>query len=575
MKSVQTTISFNVRKKCSFYGTKNDVAKQDFSNATARETSYKYTPTVKKVITFSSSESDSDSDVENLLVENNVKVIDKCTAVRTPRRVRKSGESDNHGSTPPKQKRIGETEQITSPSTPSTLLDKLHLISSPEKEEKLIPKKLFGSEKYRNARKALHSSVPEILPGRESQLTQLQDFMVEHLKTEKSASLYISGPPGTGKTACLSKLMMRPDFKTKFKVVYVNCTTMKSAATIYGKIVQELGLSAPKSGKNCKILIEKYLVSKHKMLLLILDELDQLESKNQSVLYSIFEWPLVQNSKLLLVGIANALDLTDRILPRLQARCELKPKLMHFPPYTKQQICNIITERLNEAKVSDLFTDTAVQMLAGKVAAVSGDIRKALDISRRVIEIAESHKLVQVLQPSNNNGIIVFLIILKDKCIAKAIRKVCVTEINTGSPKKQQSSADKLVDLREVVAVLNGVYGGSQNLEKEESTFPLQQKLLLCSLLLILNKGRNKDVTVGRLHEVYKKVCKKRNIHAVDGSEFVSLCSLIETRGILKLVIKKEPRLSKVNLEWDQEELDAALQNRDMMAEIINDVSCL
>ncbi|XP_078046379.1 cell division cycle 6 isoform X2 [Augochlora pura] len=555
MKSVQTTIPFNVRKKCSFYGTKTDVTKQDFSNATARETSYKYTPTVKKVITFSSSESDSDSDVENLLVENNVEVNDKCISVRTPRRVRKSSESDNHGSTPPKQKRIGNTEQIKSPSTPSTLLNKLHLISSPDKEEKLIPKKLFGSEMYRNARKALHSSVPETLPGREPELSQLQDFMEEHVKTEKSASLYISGPPGTGKTACLSKLILRPDFTSKFKVVYVNCTTMKSAATIYGKIVQELGLSVPKSGKNCKTVIEKYLVSKHKMLLLILDELDQLESKNQSVLYSIFEWPVIQNSKLLLVGIANSLDLTDRILPRLQARCELKPKLMHFPPYTKQQICDIITERLNEAKVSDLFTGNAVQMLAGKVAAVSGDIRRALDISRRVIEITESHKLLQVLQPSNNN--------------------VCVTEIKTGSPKKQQSAADKVVDLKEVVAVLNGVYGGSQNLEKEESTFPLQQKLLLCSLLLILNKGRNKDVTIGRLHEVYKKVCKKRNIHAVDGSEFVSLCSLIETRGILRLVIKKEPRLSKVNLEWDQEELDAALQNRNMMSEIINDVSCL
>lgn len=74
---------------------------------------------------------------------------------------------------------------------------------------------------------------------------------------------------------------------------------------------------------------------------------------------------------------------------------------------------------------------------------------------------------------------------------------------------------------------------------------------------------------------MYKKVCKKRNIHAVDASEFFSLCSLIETRGILKLVRKKEPRLSKVNLEWDQEELDAALQDKNMMAEIINDISCL
>lgn len=58
---------------------------------------------------------------------------------------------------------------------------------------------------------------------------------------------------------------------------------------------------------------------------------------------------------------------------------------------------------------------------------------------------------------------------------------------------------EKRVDLKEVITVLNGVYGGSQNIEKEESTFPLQQKLLLCSLLLILNKGRNKDVTVGRV----------------------------------------------------------------------------
>lgn len=65
--------------------------------------------------------------------------------------------------------------------------------------------------------------------------------------------------------------------------------------------------------------------------------------------------------------------------------------------------------------------------------------------------------------------------------------------------KKQQSTVDHPVDLKEVIAVLNDVYGGSQNIEKEESTFPLQQKLLLCSFLLILNKGRNKDVTVGRV----------------------------------------------------------------------------
>lgn len=91
--------------------------------------------------------------------------------------------------------------------------------------------------------------------------------------------------------------------------------------------------------------------------LLILDEIDQLDSKNQSVLYTIFEWPSKLNSKLALIGIANALDLTDRILPRLQARLDLKPKLVHFPPYTKQQIIDILTKRLQQVSNVALVHD--------------------------------------------------------------------------------------------------------------------------------------------------------------------------------------------------------------------------
>jgi len=323
--------------------------------------------------------------------------------------------SEQHTPSPPKQRR----DKLQSSLTPSTLFNRLVL--SPQKEGRLAPKQLFdsclseeegesiskpfGSNKYQNARKSLHSSVTADLPEREEELAKLQKYVLGHLDQETSGSLYISGPPGTGKTACLSKIMQQPDIRSKFKVVYINCTSMKSAAAIYAKIMQELSISSTtKSGKNSKAVVEKYLMSKHKTLLLVLDEIDQLESRKQSVLYSIFEWPSIPNSKLILIGIANALDLTDRILPRLQARCELKPTLMHFAPYSKQQIFNIISARLNEANATNVFTPSAIQFLAGKVAAVSGDIRRALDISRRVIELAESHQMAQVLRPTNDNG---------------------------------------------------------------------------------------------------------------------------------------------------------------------------
>lgn len=87
--------------------------------------------------------------------------------------------------------------------------------------------------------------------------------------------------------------------------------------------------------------------------LLILDEIDQLETKTQSVLYKIFEWPSWENARLVLVGIANAMDLTDRLLPRLCAKVELKPILMHFAPYSKEQITKILSQRLSEVRIEN------------------------------------------------------------------------------------------------------------------------------------------------------------------------------------------------------------------------------
>jgi len=61
------------------------------------------------------------------------------------------------------------------------------------------------------------------------------------------------------------------------------------------------------------------------LCILVLDEIDQLESKNQDVLYTVFEWPALASSRLALVGIANTLDLTDRVLPRLQVQGPAQP----------------------------------------------------------------------------------------------------------------------------------------------------------------------------------------------------------------------------------------------------------
>lgn len=86
MSGTQTIIAFPVRKKCGFYGRKEE-AKEDFTNATAVHTPSRYVPTVKKVVTLTSSESESDSDIENT-TEKHMVTRDRRieNAGNTPRR---------------------------------------------------------------------------------------------------------------------------------------------------------------------------------------------------------------------------------------------------------------------------------------------------------------------------------------------------------------------------------------------------------------------------------------------------------------------------------------------------------
>lgn len=380
------------------------------------------------------------------------------------------------------------------------------------------------------------------------------------IETEGSGSLYISGAPGTGKTATLSKIIDNKEFKSKLKIGFINCTSISSIGAIYKKICNELELKVggTLTEKDHLTAIENYLTSKHKMTLLILDEVDQLCSlgKKQNILYHIFEWPSILNSKLILVGIANALDLTDRLLVRLQSKCELKPKVMHFSAYTKAQIVDIFKSRLEQSGVSDLFPPAAIQLLAAKVSSVSGDIRRALNIGKRVVELAE----------------------LEKKKNATTIDVAKFEDLLDGQekPTADQPNEEVKIQLKEVVSVLNTVYGNAQTFGDDvDDAFPLQQRILICTLLLIIKYDKIKVITVGRLHDVYKKVCRSRNIHSVDLSEFLNICLLVETRGITRIVKKKEPRFHHVQLQWDEDEVRAVFRDKQMIEKILTEKNLL
>lgn len=98
---------------------------------------------------------------------------------------------------------------------------------------------------------------------------------------------------------------------------------------------------------------------------------------------------------------------------------------------------------------------------------------------------------------------------------------------------------------------------------------PLQQKLIIVTLLVLVKMGKSKQVTLGKLHQSYSKVCSKYGVTAIDFDEFAHTCSLVESRGIVTLKKKSNTRLAPICLRLDEREVESTLKDKTLLSSIL------
>nr|KAF6444678.1 origin recognition complex subunit 1 [Molossus molossus] len=244
------------------------------------------------------------------------------------------------------------------------------------------------------ARLSLHvSAVPDSLPCREKEFQDIYNFVESKLLDHTGGCMYISGVPGTGKTATVHEVIhclqqaAKANEVPPFQFIEVNGMKLTEPHQVYVQILQKMTGQKATANHAVELLAKQFCTqgSAQETTVLLVDELDLLWTQKQDIMYNLFDWPTHKEARLVVLTIANTMDLPERIMMnRVSSRLGLTR--MSFQPYTYRQLQQIVVSRLKDLKA---FEDDAIQLVARKVAALSGDARRCLDICRRATEICE------------------------------------------------------------------------------------------------------------------------------------------------------------------------------------------
>lgn len=162
---------------------------------------------------------------------------------------------------------------------------------------------------YHQARQLFSRSAdPGQLIGREEERSTLRNFLGRRDTLQPHGCIYVSGPPGTGKSAMVNEITDEVVAGSpSVKKAYINCMSIKSSKDLYMTLLDLLCHETDMDEDNATVMLQKTFVPKRKsqeMYVVVLDEIDHILSLDLESLYKVFEWSMQKSSRLLLVGIA-------------------------------------------------------------------------------------------------------------------------------------------------------------------------------------------------------------------------------------------------------------------------------
>ncbi len=348
---------------------------------------------------------------------------------------------------------------------------------------------------------ALSSSfIPDKIPHRDYQISQLANIMAPSLKGYQPSNVFIYGTVGTGKSITvryvLSELRrMAQQLGVDVRTIYINCKMKKVADTEYrmlSQILFDLGIKVPDTGLPTDVLYKKMfevIDETPKIIILALDEIDHLVKKvGDEFLYNLTRINTdLENSKITIIGITNDISFRERLDPRVKS--SLSEEEMIFPPYNANQLRDILMERVGLAFNEGVVPESVINKCAAMAAQEHGDARRALDLLRVAGEVAE--------------------------------------RMNESTVREEHVDiAEKKLDMDRMVEIVKNQ--------------PVQSQMLFYAILL-LKKGFTGDVV-----ELYKKICRANGYPVLTHRRLSDLITELDMLGLISSRVLSKGRYGRM-----------------------------
>lgn len=337
-----------------------------------------------------------------------------------PQQRRPSTTPSAPASTPKRRKT--ETQRASAQTLPDLPLPSLP--RRPHSLHSLPASVLARMTPHERVRRLLHvGATPESLPCRDEQFQAVVDCTSDVLRAGAGGCAYICGVPGTGKTATVREAvrtlqaMQERGHLPSFTFVEINGMKLASPMQAYTELW--CAISGDRHRLHPRAALTRLSSHFHapapagrQPTVVLMDELDLFVTSRQDVIYNMFHWPDMPGSQLLVLAVANTMDLPERTLqPKVASR--LGMTRIPFMPYTNRQLLDIVRARLNVDESGNRCSDApatlgcesvfkmdALVFASKRVANVSGDARRMLDVCRRAVEAAEERAAAHHTTPS-------------------------------------------------------------------------------------------------------------------------------------------------------------------------------